>query len=71
VNEIALPVASPCESVRGEWGQVCPDCGQRLPTAKPWSEGRPCSRTTLLGLETTKRRMQLREAQRRHRARPR
>lgn len=20
-----------CESDRGEWGEVCPDCGQRLP----------------------------------------
>ncbi len=23
---------SMCESVRGEWGQICPDCGQRLPS---------------------------------------
>lgn len=20
-----------CESDRGQWGEVCPDCGQRLP----------------------------------------
>ena len=25
---------SACESVRGEWGGICPDCGKRLP-AKP------------------------------------
>jgi transcriptional regulator with GAF, ATPase, and Fis domain len=24
-----------CESVRGEWGQPCPDCGQTLPNPGP------------------------------------
>lgn len=24
-----------CESVRGEWGGICPDCGQRLPARRP------------------------------------
>ena len=23
--------AAGCESVRGEWGGICPDCGRRLP----------------------------------------
>lgn len=23
-----------CESTKGKWGEVCPDCGQRLP-ARP------------------------------------
>jgi hypothetical protein len=37
-----------CESVRGEWGGICPDCGQRLPSLpgplhsrKPAINGRP------------------------------
>ena len=25
----------PCESDRGEWGGICPGCGQRLP---PWPD---------------------------------
>lgn len=29
------------------WGEPCPDCGEMLPIAKDWSEGRPCSRTAL------------------------
>lgn len=24
-----------CESVRGDWGKPCPDCGQILPNPKP------------------------------------
>lgn len=36
-----------CPSVRGEWGEICPDCGNRLPVKKPWGEGRPCSKTAL------------------------
>lgn len=36
-----------CESVRGTWGGICPDCGQRLPEALPWDYGRPCSKTSL------------------------
>lgn len=24
-----------CESVRGKWGGVCPDCGATLPNPKP------------------------------------
>lgn len=36
-----------CESVRGKWGEICPDCGQRLPVAKPWDHGRPCAKTAL------------------------
>jgi hypothetical protein len=24
-----------CESVRGEWGGICPDCGQQLPNPGP------------------------------------
>ncbi len=26
---------TPCESTRGEWGQVCPDCHQMLPRRQP------------------------------------
>lgn len=26
-----------CESVRGEWGKPCPDCGATLPNPKPLS----------------------------------
>lgn len=36
-----------CTSTRGKWGGICPDCGQELPKARDWSEGRPCSRTAL------------------------
>jgi hypothetical protein len=25
----------PCTSVRGEWGQRCPDCHRMLPNPKP------------------------------------
>lgn len=35
---------SECQSVRGQWGEICPDCGRRLPEALPWGYGRPCSR---------------------------
>jgi hypothetical protein len=38
---------SECESVRGEWGEICPDCGKRLPKPLPWGHGRPCSRSSL------------------------
>ena len=31
-----------CESTRGEWGGICPDCGQRLPgLPKPLGRERP------------------------------
>jgi hypothetical protein len=33
-----------CESVRGEWGEICPDCGERLPNPGPvasWKSQRP------------------------------
>ena len=37
-----------CQSDRGEWGGICPDCGQKLPDPpKPLDYGRPCSRTSL------------------------
>ena len=36
-----------CESIRGEWGDICPDCGNRLPERLPWSHGRPCELTSL------------------------
>lgn len=26
---------SECQSTRGEWGGVCPDCGRRLPARQP------------------------------------
>lgn len=26
-----------CQSTRGEWGKLCPDCGQRLPARRPWA----------------------------------
>ena len=35
---------SDCESTRGEWGGICPDCGQRLPQRKDltsWKAARP------------------------------
>ena len=40
-----------CESIRGEWGELCPDCGQRLPPKPgplmarvPAPNGRPPSK---------------------------
>ena len=31
-----------CESTRGEWGAICPDCGQRLPSLpKPLGRVQP------------------------------
>lgn len=24
-----------CQSIRGQWGGICPDCGQQLPNPKP------------------------------------
>lgn len=34
-----------CESVRGEWGDICPDCGKPLPTnpgpLRSWNSQRP------------------------------
>ena len=35
-----------CTSVRGEWGGICPDCGQRLPALKPMEHGRPCEQAS-------------------------
>jgi hypothetical protein len=32
----AKPVSSiPCESIRGQWGGICPACHQRLPNPGP------------------------------------
>ena len=28
---ITTPRIIECQSIRGEWGGICPDCGQRLP----------------------------------------
>lgn len=34
-----------CESVRGTWGEICPDCGQPLPDRQPplssWKANKP------------------------------
>lgn len=46
----APPYPRECQSTRGEWGEICPDCGQRLPQALPWDHGRPCAKLPAPGM---------------------
>lgn len=45
-----------CQSTRGQWGQVCPDCGQVLPKRQPplqsWKAERAMERATPAGGRT-------------------
>jgi len=34
-REASIVRIVPCESTRGEWGGVCPDCHRRLPNPGP------------------------------------
>lgn len=50
-----------CQSTRGEWGEICPDCGQRLPARQPplaaWKSSR--SKINLASQETGRKTAQL------------